>query len=339
VKNPQVLVGLAVSVICGYIAVHGVEWSAVAVTLGRVNLFTLLPATGCLGVLFALRAYRWQRLVEPLHRLPFRPFWLATLIGFMANDILPLRMGELVRAYAFSHLTSVRLSSALATTILERIWDAIMIGILLIVTLSGFPLPPWLARANLLILVASVVALIGGWWLVRCGVENFSWVPPRVAMLLANFVGGLRSLHSVSILLVVLCLSLVIWLTLAAYYWVLLRGCGFVLPVQAALMVTVVTVLGVALPAAPGFLGTFQYATVLALSFFSVPKEEALAFSLVAHVLQLVPVIVAGLIALARSGLPLWPAHLIGTRKGTPKHEMETAVNRAEKPLNRSTDC
>jgi uncharacterized membrane protein YbhN (UPF0104 family) len=335
VKNPQVLVGLAVSVVCGYIAVHGVEWSAVGMALGRVNLFTLLPATGCLGLFFVLRACRWQRLVEPLRPLPFRPFWLATLIGFMANDILPLRMGELVRAYALAHLTLLRLSSALATTVLERIWDAIMIGLLLIVTLSGFPLPPWLARANLIILAASGIALIGGWGLVRYRVEKFSWIPPGLAALLANFSGGLQSLHSVSILVRVSFLSLAIWLTLALYYWVLLRGCGFVLPVQAALMVTVVTALGVALPAAPGFVGTFQYATILALSFFSIPKEEALAFSLVAHVLQLVPVIVAGLIALARSGLPLWPAHLIGTRKGTPKDEMGTAVNQTEKPVNR----
>jgi uncharacterized protein (TIRG00374 family) len=330
VKNPQILVGLAISVVCGYVAVHGVEWSAVGTALGRINLFTLLPATGCLGLLFALRAYRWQRLVEPLHPLPFRPFWLATLIGFMANDILPLRMGELVRAYALSHLTSVRLSSALATTVLERILDAIMIGLLLLVTLSGFSLPPWLTRANLIVLAASVVALIGGWGLVRYRVENVSWLPPGLAALLANFASGLQSLRSVSILVVVLFLSLAVWLSLALYYWVLLRGCGFVLPMEAALMVTVVTVLGVALPAAPGFVGTFQYAMIVALSFFSIPKEEALAFSLVAHVLQLVPVIVAGLIALARSGLPLWPAHLTGMRKGIPKDAMRTAIDQAE---------
>jgi uncharacterized membrane protein YbhN (UPF0104 family) len=108
-------------------------------------------------------------------------------------------------------------------------------------------------------------------------------------------------------------LSLAIWFALVGYYWVLLRGCGFALPLQAALMQTVLTVFAAALPAAPGFVGTFQYATVLALSFFSVSKEEALGFSIVAHVAQIIPVVIVGLIALVRARLPLWPLRLMPT--------------------------
>jgi len=102
-------------------------------------------------------------------------------------------------------------------------------------------------------------------------------------------------------------LSVLIWTSLATFYWILLRACGFSLPVTASLMVTVLTVFAAALPAAPGYLGTFQYATVLALSFFSIPKEEALGFSIVAHVGQLLPVIIAGFVELLRTRLPLWP--------------------------------
>ena len=76
-------------------------------------------------------------------------------------------------------------------------------------------------------------------------------------------------------------------------------------------MVTVLTVFAAALPAAPGYVGTFQYATVLALSFFSIPKEEALGFSIVAHVGQLLPVIIAGFVELLRTRLPLWPGRVV----------------------------
>jgi uncharacterized membrane protein YbhN (UPF0104 family) len=109
----------------------------------------------------------------------------------------------------------------------------------------------------------------------------------------------------------VLLLSFVIWFMLVGYYWVLLRACGFALPFTAALLVTVFTVFAAAVPAAPGFVGTYQYAVVLALSFFSVPKAEALGFSIIAHLVQLVPVIIAGLIALVRARLPLWPTSLV----------------------------
>ena len=313
-KHPQALAGIAISLVCGYLAVRGVEWSAVWAAMGRVSLLALLEAMACLGVLFLLRAYRWQRFVEPLQPLPLWPFFSATLIGFMANDVLPLRVGELVRAYALAHLTQVRVSAALATAVLERVWDAILISLLLIGALSRFPLPVWLARTNLLILGGCVVSLLGGWWLVRQGEAGLAWLPPRLATLVAHFIGGLGALRSVSLVVWTLLLSLAIWLALAAYYWVLLRACGFALPVEAALMVMVLTVLGAALPAAPSFVGTFQYATVLALSFFSVSKEEALGFSIVAHLAQILPVTIAGLIALVQARLPLWPSRLIPAR-------------------------
>lgn len=305
----KVLLGIAISLVCGYIAVRGVEWSAVWIFVSRVNLLAVIPALACLGVLFLLRAYRWQRFVEPPQ--PLHSFLSATLIGFMANNLLPLRAGELVRAYALAHLTRVRVSTAFATAMLERVWDVLMISVLLIATLSSFPLPPWLARTNLVILGMGVASLLGGWWLVGRGAGSFSWLPPRLATVAGHFVGGLSALRSVPLIVLTALLSLAVWLAEVAYYWVLLRACGFALPLQAALMMTVMTVFGVALPAAPGFVGTFQYATVLALSFFSVPKEEALGFSIIAHLAQLVPVTIAGLIALVRARLPLWPTRLV----------------------------
>jgi len=318
VKNLQILIGLMLSVVCGYFAIRGVEWSAVWDAFAKLYWPALLPALGCLGLLFLLRAYRWQRFVAPLQPLPLRPFFSATLIGFMANDVLPLRVGELVRAYALAHLTSVRISTALATALLERVWDTIVIAVLLVATLSHFPLPAWLARANLLFLGGCAVFLLAGWLLVHRGERVLSWLPPRLLTVARNFISGFTALRSISLVIGVSVLSLLIWLMLVAFYWVLLWGCGFALPLQAALMVTVLTVFAAAVPAAPGYVGTFQYAVVVALSFFSVSKEEALGFSIIAHLTQLLPVIIAGLVALVRERLPLWPARLMPAETETP---------------------
>ncbi len=307
-KDPKALIGIVVSAICIGIVIHGIEWSAVGDALRRTNLFLLLPAIGFLVLLFYLRACRWRRLVQPIATLPLRPFWSASLIGFMANDVLPLRVGELVRAYALAHLTPVRLSAALATAVLERVWDAVAVGVLTILTLSQFSLPKWVARTNWTILAACVVVLMAGAWLARQRGRGMMWLPERFAATAERFVSGLQSLHSPSALIWVLLLSFAVWFALVGYYWVLLRACGFSLPFEAALLVTIFTVFAAALPAAPGFVGTFQYATVLALSFFSVPKAEALGFSIIAHLAQLAPVTLAGLIALVRARLPLWPS-------------------------------
>jgi glycosyltransferase 2 family protein len=316
-KDPKVLIGIGISVVCLAIVVNGIEWSAVGGALRRTHLLLLLPALGFLALMFLLRAYRWQRLVEPIAVLPLRPFWSASVIGFMANDLLPFRVGEVVRAYALAHLTVVPLSAALATSVLERVWDTVAVGIVTIVTFSQFSLPSWVARTNMIVLIACIAVLISGAWLVRGGEHSFAWLPARFAVLAERFVSGLHSLRSFPALLWVLLLSFVIWFMLVGYYWVLLRACGFALPFSAALLVTVFTVFAAAVPAAPGFVGTYQYAVVLALSFFSVPKAEALGFSIIAHLAQLVPVIIAGLIALMRARLPLWPVGLVPTNVET----------------------
>ena len=131
-RDPKVLVGILLSVLFGYFAVRGVDWAATLIVLERTSVLALMVPTAWFSLFFILRAYRWQRFVQPLEILPIRPFFSATMIGFMANDVLPLRAGELVRAYALSHLTSVRLTTALATTVLERVWDVIIIGLLLV---------------------------------------------------------------------------------------------------------------------------------------------------------------------------------------------------------------
>lgn len=311
-KDPKALVGILLSLVFGYFAFRGVEWEAVIVALGRTSLLALMIPTALFGVFFVLRAYRWQWFVRPLEPLPVAPFFSATMIGFMANDVLPLRVGELIRAYALSHLTPVRLSTALATTVLERVWDMIIIALLVVWVLPRFPLPEWVAQTNLALLVFGLGCLVGGWLLARReGGLHVSWLPEKVAALVQHFIDGLRALQNFSLVIRTVAVSLVIWLCMALYYWLMLWACGFSLPLEAGLVVMLVIAFGVALPAAPGFVGTFQYATILALSLFSVSKEEALGFSIVAHTAQLLPVIVVGFIALVRSGLPLWPSRLL----------------------------
>jgi uncharacterized membrane protein YbhN (UPF0104 family) len=307
VKSLQLLIGLAISLVCGYFAMRGVEWGAVWAAFARVRFLMLLPAVGCLALMFLIRAYRWHRFVQPFQPVPFAPFLSATFIGFMANDLLPLRAGELIRVYVLAHLASVRLSTVLATLVLERVWDTVGVSVLLVVLLLLFPIPDWLAHANHVLLGGSSLVLVGGWFFVRGGKDKLSWLPPRIATAAGHFIQGFSALRSAPLILWVFVLSVLVWVMFMLFYWIVLRACGFSLPVTAALMLTIMTIFAAALPGAPGYLGTFQYATVLALSFFSVPKEEALGFSIVAHLGQLLPVVIVGLIELVRARLPLWP--------------------------------
>ena len=309
-KHFQVLLGVAISLGCGYYAFHDVEWEKVKSAFSRIDAVSFLPAFAVLALLFLIRAYRWKLFVSPIQTVSLRPFWSATLIGFMANDLLPLRAGEFVRAYALAHITLVRMSTAVATTVLERVWDAVAVAIILVVTLSGFPLPPWLRHANFVLLGGCAVVLVGGWVLVRMREDAFSRLSPRIATIARHFANGFTMLQNGPLLLGVLVLSLLIWLTLTGFYLTLFYACGLNLPLRAAFVVMIFTVFAAAIPAAPGYLGTFQVAMELALQFYSIPKEEALSFSLVAHAVQYFPVVIIGLIELFRVRLPLWPSQL-----------------------------
>ncbi len=326
-KILQVVIGLVISLVCGYFAVRGVEWGAVWAAFQKVRVLALIPALGALAMMLLVRAYRWQRFVAPLQPVRYAPFLSATLIGFMANDVLPLRAGELIRVYALSQLAGVRISTSLATLVLERVWDTVAVAVLLVVLLLSFPIPVWLTQVALVMFGGSLLILVGGGVLVRRGEAGLAWLPSRVANSASHFVRGLATLNNLSSVLWAFGLSMLIWISLATFYWILLRACGFVLPVTATLMVTVLTVFAAAVPAAPGYLGTFQYAMVLALSFFAIPKEEALGFSIVAHVGQLLPVIIAGFVELVRTRLPLWPArHILEEQDPTPPERATAPV-------------
>ena len=309
-KRFQIFLGVAISLACGFYAFHDVKWEKITAAFSRIDAISFLPALAMFALLLLFRVYRWQLFVNPIQAVPLRHFWSATMIGFMANDLLPLRAGEVVRAYALSHLASVRLSTAVATTVLERVWDAVAVAVILTVTLSRFPLPDWLRHTNTILLGLCALVLIGGWLLVQQGETAFARLPPRIARLTRHFIHGFTVLRSVPLIFGVLSISLLIWLALTGFYWVMLRACGFNLPLQAAFVVMILTVFASAIPAAPGYLGTFQVAMEIALGFFSIPKEEALGFSLVAHITQILPVVIVGLIELFRARLPLWPSQL-----------------------------
>ena len=310
-KILKISLGFGLSLAFGYLAVRGVEWSAVLHAFGRVDLGLLALSFLLLGVIFLFRAYRWQKLVEPVQRLPVSVFFSATLIGFMGNNVLPLRAGEILRIYALSRLGPVPLSTSIATGALDRLLDMITVSLFVVLSLPYLTPLAGYAKGSVIFLGGMLALLFGGWWLVRKErVTWLEWLPQRLQSIVQELLDSLQVLRQGALLLRTFLASIAVWVTMVMYYWLLLKVCGYSLPFEAAIVVILFVAVGVALPAAPGFVGVFQYAIVLALSFYAVPKEEALSFSIVAFFAQYIPITFGGLILLLRSGLSLWPSDL-----------------------------
>ncbi len=307
--NKKLLLGVAVSLLCGYLAVRGINLGEAFASLSHVRLLPLLPAIGVMLLTYLIRAYRWQVLLQPVKVVSISQLFASTMIGFMANNILPLRAGEFVRAYAVARIADVSATAAFATLVIERVFDGIALSLFLLLSLFTLSLPSWVIHVNYVFVGVYITVLVVCGVLLSPGKEGKkwqpAWLPLRMRHTLDNFTVGLEILRNGPRLLWVSIYSLVLWLVTAGYHLFLFQAFGLTLSPQTAIVLLSIVALGVALPAAPGFVGNYQYATVVALSLFAVPQEEALGFSLLAHAIHYISITAIGLLYLLHYNLSL----------------------------------
>jgi len=243
------------------------------------------------------------------------------MMGFTANNLLPARLGEVVRAYLLHRKTGARKTYGVATIILERICDGLTLILFLGFVSLLMPLPQWgqdvQAVSSLLFLGAAVVIvvlLMKESLVVRIADLVLGRFPTRVSgpVLRATgvFISGLHALKSRRSLALVIALSVAVWLLEASSYLLMFSAFNVSMPplrlVLAAVFLLVVVNLGIMLPSAPGYVGTFQFFAVMALGAFGVPKETALAVAISSHLMQYLMVTAIGIVFFLRENMGLW---------------------------------
>lgn len=315
-----ILVGVIVSVAILCALVAGLDWVAFTNALKRLNPAYIPLYIGLFLLSFYLRAIRW-RLLLPSH-LALSPVKLAnaTLVGALASSVLPLRAGEFIRPWALSRWQPVSFPMGFASIITERVFD-----VLAMLTLLGLVLGQLDSAPDLVIIGARALGAVAAG---IASVMVIAYVRPatvlrlsdavydrlfsarnvglrdKLSSMTAEFVGGLRAISSVRELFFIVLLSLVIWAEFALVYQVGLWAMGESPSFWVGMTVNVIIALIIAVPSAPGFIGTFQLGCFTALTgIYLYPEEFSLAYSVVNHGLQFVTTIVAGLFVLKREGL------------------------------------
>jgi glycosyltransferase 2 family protein len=313
-------IGFGVTIVFIGLLVWKTDVKELLTALAEANYLWVVPAIATTLTSYALRTGRWERILRPIQSLPFRTLLPVVFIGFMANNLLPARMGEVVRAYALGRKTGLSKSMGLATILLERLCDGITLLVALGLVSILFPLPVWGRQTGL---VAGAIFLVGaaGAGLVLAReelalslVERLLGPVPfglgrRILPRLESFLVGLRVLHSGRAIAEITLWSLVIWTIETSTYFFVLKSVHPTLsvgtPVIAALLLMVTVNLGILVPSAPGYVGAFQAFGVLALSAFGVPTSVALAITIVAHAEQWLIVTGIGLFFVARESVRL----------------------------------
>lgn len=312
--------GIAVSAILLWVAFRGVPLDELRQSMADVRLAWLVPVVLSIVVRFWLTALRWQILLRPVKAIGVHRLFGVTMIGFMANNVLPARMGEFVRAYALGKSESLPASLSFATIVLERVFDGLTLLLFLVGGVLFLKPEPWLVTSAVLSFCLYLAVLGGLLWL-RGGRGTgalLGWLPARlrgrVAGLLDSFTLGLEVLSDRRALLVVTGLSLGIWFINVAGVYAMFEAYSLTLPPHAAFVLLAVVAVALVVPSTPGYVGPFQAATVVALGLYGVPKATALSLSIVYHVVNYIPITAIGLAYLGALKLTLGELRAAGEK-------------------------
>ena len=312
------LAGFALTILFLGLALWRVDLQEVGVTLATADYTSVLPAAVFTLVGYLWRTYRWHWILQPTKRVPVPSLFPVLMIGFMANNLLPARIGEFVRAYVLQREQEVSKSLALGTIVLERLFDGLVLVAFLGALSVFFPLPGWGSEigwlGTLVFLgagVGVVAILMREQWTLGFVDRVSRPLPDRYAVWVRSkaefFISGLGALRRYRRVAAIVVLSVAVWLFEALSYFVIIRGFSLPMPPEttafAAVLLLVIVNLGIMIPSAPGYVGTFQFFGVLALSAFGVKREVALSIAIVSHTMQYVLVTAIGLLLFWRHQL------------------------------------
>lgn len=307
--------GLLISAVFLWLALRNVEWAEVLQALRLASPLGLLAGLPVLVGAWVAAAVRWRVLLDPAPGLRVRDTFAYICIGFLANTVLPFRLGELARATFIGRQKGLGVGRAMGSIAVERVFD-LLAAIVLALTLTRLVEIPETTKTALTVMIGLAFVAFGGLLILSFNQDRLHrltdffarWLPrplvERVVGLALGFASGAGVVRRPAGLAAVAGLSAALWTCggLATLIWI--RAFHLDAPWVAGLLVLVSVNLGSAIPSSPGYVGVYHGAAVWALTHW-VAKEPALAYALVTHALNMLANVVAGSFFLAQKGLSL----------------------------------
>jgi len=318
-KNWRLWLGIVISAVFLYVSLRGLRLGDFWEALKQANYWWLIPGVAVYFLGVWVRAWRWHYMLRPLKKIPTGTMFPIVAIGYMGNNIYPARAGEVLRAAVLKQREGVPISASLATVVVERIFDGVVMLAFVFVNLPelarithdsglipGITLPiPQLAIAGTLIFLGALLIFMAAAMFPRFTEkildrvmlplvpEKFREKTRDIAM---RFLSGLESLRSPFEALMIFFTTVIVWLLETAKYWFVMQA--FPIPNTVTfftlMLMNGIVNLATTIPSAPGYVGTFDAPGIAVLVAYGVPQAVAASYTLVLHAALWFPITLLG---------------------------------------------
>ena len=312
-----VVAGIMFSCLFLWLALRKANIAEIGDALHSANKYWVVPVLFVLFAFYWLKSMRWRNLLTPVKRLKTSELFPIVMIGYGGTAILPMQMGELVRAYIASRRYSLSLALVLSSIGLERIFDLLtVLALLCFVLVTGEHIPDYLVSAGyvigfgcLLVLALCMLFIKRTEAATRMVSVVFAWLPAalrqKVEQQVESIARGLQALGDPRLLSKIILNSIAQWLLMGCCILFSLWALDITVSLSAAVLVLLATVIGISLPTGPGYIGNIQLAFTIALQPFGISAGDAVAASIYYHITAYSAVVVVGFFFLHRYGYRL----------------------------------
>ncbi len=309
IKKLLIWIGIGISALFLYSALRGLNLTFVWEAIKRANYWWILPGIAVYFVGVWIRTWRWHYMLRQFKPVPVKKLFPVVCIGYAGNNIYPARAGEVIRSYVLKKNEDIPISGSLATVLVERIFDGLIMLLFVFVSLPFVSNIPLQYRNFVIILsiifgialVVFIAVAARPEWVMKiyAPIANFL-IPakfrPKFDGVIERFLFGLASLQSPRDVMMMFFTTILIWLAETLKYWFVMHAFDFSVSFITLMLMNGIVNLFTTLPSAPGYIGTFDAPGIKVLvDVGGVDPTIAAAYTLVLHAALWLPITALGI--------------------------------------------
>jgi len=329
---------VSISLVCLWLALRGIDFGELWAALAAARWIWVIPAILGITIMGLLKAWRWQILFLPEHRVPFGATFTAQSAGYLASNIFPGRVGELVRLILLASDQPVGGARVLSTMVVERLLDLLSLLAVMVALLPFIQLPAWMMQSAQILgigaLVATAFIVVLSFWkngvliwahriLGRIRFLNRPGLYASIEHLIDGF-AALRGRRGPALIL----LSFAAWAAVIGESWAIRMAVQADVPLTGMVFAVVLTSLGMVAPSSPGYIGVFHFLVIEALRPFGVPETTAMSIALIWHAVNYIMLSLTGMIMMWVHGTSIGQVVAKWRARGEPAQQADIKASK-----------